>query len=50
MHQKHNKNLKSQLKDYNVDPFEDSSAVYKSTGQEIDCSISSRSTPSFGAA
>ena len=28
MHQKHVENLKPQSEDYNVDPFEDSSAIY----------------------
>ena len=32
MHQKHVENLKSQLKDYKVDPFEESSAICLSTG------------------
>ena len=39
MHQKHAENLKSQLTDYNVDSFEDSSAICISTGQEIDFSV-----------
>ena len=39
MHQKHDENLKSQLKDYNVGLFEDSWAIYITTGQEIDCSV-----------
>ena len=34
MHQKHDENLKSQLKDYNVNPFEDRSAIWIRTGQE----------------
>ena len=36
MHQKHVENLRSQLKDHNVDPFDDSSAICVSSGQEID--------------
>ena len=39
MHQKHVENLKSELKDYNVDPFEDSSAICISKGQEINFSV-----------
>ena len=39
MHQKHVENLRSQLKDHNVDPFDDSSAICVSTGQEIDFSV-----------
>ena len=43
MHQKYDENLESPLKDYNVNPFEDRSVTWISTGQDI----SSRSTPSF---
>ena len=39
MHQKHVENLESQLKDYNVDPLGDTSAICISTGQEIDFSV-----------
>ena len=39
MHQKLVEHLKSQLKGYNVDPFEDSSATCISTGQEIGFSV-----------
>ena len=39
MHEKHVENLKSQLKDYNLYPFEVSSAICISTGQEIDFSV-----------
>ena len=45
MHQKHDENFKSQLKDYNVDPFKDCISF----GQEIDFFRGSRSTPSFRA-
>ena len=37
MHQKHVENLKPQSEDYNVDPFEDSSAIF--TGQEFNFSV-----------
>ena len=39
MHQKHVENLKSQLKDYKVDPSEDSSSIGISAGQEISFSV-----------
>ena len=39
MHQKQAENLKSQSKDYNVDPFEESSEMYISTGEEINFSV-----------
>ena len=39
MHQKYVENLKLQLKNYNVYPFEDSSAVCISTGQKINFSV-----------
>ena len=39
MHQKHVENLKSQLKDYKVDPSEDSSSIGISADQEISFSV-----------
>ena len=39
MHQNLVENLKSQLKYYNVDPFEDISAIFISTGLEISFSV-----------
>ena len=39
MYRKHDESLKSQLKDYNIDPFEDSSAICINTGQEINFSV-----------
>ena len=39
MHQNLVENLKSQLKYYNVDPFEDISAIFISTGLEINFSV-----------
>ena len=39
MHQKHIKNLKSLLNNYNVDHFEDSSTICINTGREIHFSV-----------
>ena len=39
MYRKHDESLKSQLKDYNIDPFEDSSAICINTSQEINFSV-----------
>ena len=39
MHQNLAENLKSRLKEYNVGPFEDNSAVCISTSQEIGFSV-----------
>ena len=42
MFQKHDENLKPRLKDYNVNPFEDSWTVCLSNGQESDFSVVQR--------
>ena len=48
MHQKLVEKLNSELKDYNEEPFEVSSAICISTGREIGFPVL-KSTPSFRA-
>ena len=47
MHQKHVENLKSQLKDYKVDPSEDSSSIGISADQEISSELGNKMHLSF---